>query len=374
MSRDVAMPQTAAMPSRTRAALILVCFVAAGCASAPAPSTPAATAAATPTRAPTTAPRPTPSTTPEPTPSLVAADLDGTLVGPELAHRLPLAVSIDDNRIARPQSGFNAASIVWQAPADGYEVRYLLLIQELDSTDIGPVRSARIYIAHWAAEVDAALGHYGGDRLTRRWMEANRGKLFIDVDGMGAGNAAYHRISTRKAPHNAYTSSTDLWRVAATLGGGGTIDPDVHVRPFRDDGPAADRPGSQTISIPYRTVKVGYGYDPVTNSYLRSLDGKAHIDPMDGQQVTARTIVILYMTFRTDNTIEAGHNRPVLGYLGNGTATILMEGVAVEGTWSKESETAPTLILGPDGNELPLVRGRIFIQVVPKGTKVAIGN
>ena len=48
------------------------------------------------------APRRRPST------ALVPADLDGVLVAPELAHRLPLAVMIDDSRAARPQSGFNA--------------------------------------------------------------------------------------------------------------------------------------------------------------------------------------------------------------------------------------------------------------------------
>jgi len=372
----VAVAHNAGMPSPRRAPGVLLCLLlAAGCSSAPSPTP--APSSPPPTLAPVVAterPSPSPSATPEPTlPDVVAADLDGLLVDPAVAHRLPLVVSIDDARVARPQSGFNAASIVYQAPADGYETRYLMVFQELDAPDIGPVRSARIYLAQWAAELNAALGHYGGDRLTLKWTKANRGTFFTDVDGIGAGNPAYHRISQRDAPHNAYTATADLWRVAAKLGGAATIDPEVHLRPFRDDGPPADRPATQTISIPYRTVKVGYAYDPATNAYLRSLDGKPHVDAMDEQRVTARTVVVLYMTFRTDNTIEPGHNRPVLGYIGTGTATIFMEGVAVEGTWSKASETAPTLILGKDGRELPLVRGRIFIQVVPIGTKVVVG-
>jgi len=304
----------------------------------------------------------------------VAADLDGLLVDASVAHRLPLAISIDDARVARPQSGFNAASIVWHAPADGYETRYLLVFQEADAHEVGPVRSARIYIAQWAAELQAALGHYGGDRLTLKWTKANRGTLFTDVDGIGAGNAAFHRISEREAPHNAYTTTADMWRQAAKLGGDDAIDPAVHVRPFRDDGPASLRPASQTISIPYRTVTVGYAYDPATNAYARTLGGEPHIDPMDDTPVTARTVVVLFMSFRTDSTIEPGHNRPVLGFVGSGPATIFMEGRRVEGTWSKADEAAPTLILGPDGTELPLVRGRIFIQVVPSGTKVAVGS
>ena len=362
------------MINRVHAARVLLCLVVAGCASAPATSPPSPEPVpVAATQAASTAPSASP--TPAPTlPDVLAADLNGVLVAPALAHRLPLAVSIDDSRAARPQSGFNAASIVYQAPADGFETRYLMVFQEADAADIGPVRSARIYIAQWSSELGGALAHYGGDKLSLAWIKANRGDLFTDVDGIGAGNPAYHRISSREAPHNAYTSTADLWAQALKMGGEATIDPSVHVRPFRDDSPAAGHPASQTIAIPYRTVKVGYAYDPATNTYTRSLDGKAHIDPLDGAQVTARTVVVAYMSFTTSNKIEPGHNRPVLGFVGSGPATIFMEGVAIQGTWSKASETAPTLILGPDGEELPLVRGRIFIQAVPTGTKVAVGG
>ena len=51
--------------------------------------------------------------------------LTGLPVDPKLGHRTPLAVMIDDARAARPQSGFNGASIVFQAPADGWETRYI---------------------------------------------------------------------------------------------------------------------------------------------------------------------------------------------------------------------------------------------------------
>jgi len=50
---------------------------------------------------------------------MVYADLDGMPASPDVAHRLPMAIMIDDNRVARPQSGFSSASIVYQAPVDG---------------------------------------------------------------------------------------------------------------------------------------------------------------------------------------------------------------------------------------------------------------
>lgn len=354
------------------AALILITVVA-GCSNTTVTPSPDALSTGQPTVFATDPPSPSPtaSATSE---SRVAADLDGMLSDPSVAHRLPVAVSIDDAAAARPQSGFNAASIVWHAPADGYEVRYVLMFQELDATDIGPVRSTRIYIAQWTAEVAGALAHYGGDRLTLTWLKSAEAKPITNVDGLGKGRPAFHRISSRKAPHNAYTNTADLRRTVDGLGGPATISSTVHLRPFRDDSLVAEHGTSQTITIPFRTVSVKYTYDPIANAYNRSLNGVAHIDPMDGRQVTARTVAVLEMPFHTDNKIEPGHNRPVLGFIGHGTARVFMEGRLITGTWSKAGPLDPTLILGPDGKELPLVRGRIFIEVVPSGTKVAIAT
>jgi hypothetical protein len=188
---------------------------------------------------------------------------------------------------------------------------------------------------------------------------------------MGKGRPAYHRTSTRTAPHNAYTSSEDLLPVAVSLGAAPTISAGLHLRPFRDDSPATARGTDQTIEIPYNTVTVRYSYDAETNAYKRSLNGKAHVDPMDDERVTARTVVVLFMSFRTDGSIEKGHARPVLGFVGSGKALVYSEGRMVEGTWSKASETSPTLVLGPDGAEVPFIRGRIFLQVVPLKTRIS---
>jgi Protein of unknown function (DUF3048) N-terminal domain/Protein of unknown function (DUF3048) C-terminal domain len=359
------------MPYRRRALLTLLVALVVGCDAAPTPAPIQATA--TPTSVPTilVTPSPQPSPTPLPTTSgLVPADLDGVLTTPELAHRLPLVVSIDDSRIARPQSGFNAASIVWQAPADGYESRYLFMYQEQDAPDIGPVRSARIYLAHWAAELDAAFAHYGGDRLTRAWMVEHRGDLFTDLDGIGAGNPAYHRIHSRNAPHNAYTTSKDLTRVAIRLGADPLISARVHLRPFRDDLAVELQGTEQKFSIPYNTVTVTYRWEPKSGAYQRYVNGKAQVDAADGERVKARTVVVLFMAFRTDSTIERGHSRPVLGFIGSGVAWIYSEGLLVKGRWSKPHANDPTIILGPSGEELPFVRGRIFMQVVPLKTPV----
>ena len=146
---------------------------------------PSTVALASPSELPTTLPSPsdTPAASETPGPDWVYSDLDGVLAPPDLAHRLPMAIMIDDNAVARPQSGISSASIVYQAAADGGEDRYEMIFQEGTATDIGPVRSARPYFVYWADEYKALFGHFGGDAHSlKQVIPANAGYIYNEDD------------------------------------------------------------------------------------------------------------------------------------------------------------------------------------------------
>lgn len=333
------------------------------------PASPSPTASPSlPSASPSAAPTPTPI----PSPTLVpgVADLTGMRVPDALAHRLPIAVLIDDNRIARPQSGFNGASIVYQAPADGGETRYMMVFQEGDSRDIGPVRSGRRYFIHWASEMRAAIAHYGGDTISRYDFRTGDGKVFTDIDALRTTAKPFHRISSRSKPHNAYTNTVALRKVIPGLNGPTLMPVGLGRRPFVDELPFDARGLNQTIKIPYRTGVIGYAYDQVRNVYRRSVDGRTQVDPADKKPVTTRNVVVLFMKVTTDTKIEPGHSRPVIADIGYGKALIFREGRLVVGRWRKGSATDLTRLFDASGKELPLVRGRTFFQIVPIGTKV----
>ena len=354
-------------------ATVAAALILSGCAPAKGTATPEPTATATATLTPTASPSPEPTASPTAAPTAPTAfsALDGMPADPSLVSRLPIAVMIDDNAVARPQSGFNAASIVYQAPADGGEDRYMLVFQERDATDIGPVRSGRPYFVYWASEYSAGFAHYGGDEKTRfKVIPAIDGKLMYNLDALAGSPGAFHRISTRTAPHNAYTSTADLYRVAASHAYPVTMVAGLVNRPFQDDAPAALRPKSGSISIPYGRGVTSYSYDNATNSYLRSVAGKAQLDAMDGQRVVARDVVVLFMALSIDPQSERGHARPVLAQIGTGTAWVFRDGHVIKGKWAKKDAGALTQLYDAAGKEIPLVRGRIFFQVVPTGTKV----
>jgi len=342
-----------------------------------------ATASATPSAMPSASASPSPSDSPTPSPSpsdtpntgatplpagWAYSDLDGVAAPADLAHRLPMAVSIGDNVAARPQSGFSSASIVYQSYEESSQDRYMMIFQEGTGTDIGGVRSGRHYFVRWAAEYKALYAHDGGDTKTLSVVIPALRSYFYDENASNGGSCPYHRITTRVAPHNEYTSSAALISCLAQRGYPTTYQGGPG-RVFVDDTPAAGRAASQSITVPYNTVTVSYQYDPSTDSYLRLLDGKNQIDPANNQQVYARNIVVMFQTVTFDY-VDFGIQRVNVGNVGTGQAIVFKEGKAITATWKKTSDAALTVLYDSSGVEVPLVRGEIFMQSVPPGTAV----
>ena len=69
--------------------------------------------------------------------------------------------------------------------------------------------------------------------------------------------------------------------------------------------------------------------------------------------------------FVSANVGEAGDDQ-----IGSGPALVFREGRVWKATWHKDSAAGITRLIGADGKEIPLVRGRTFFQVVPTGTNV----
>ena len=341
-------------------------------------------ASATPGATPTDSPSPSPTDSPVPTPTLFVpptptintgptplpagmayADLDGVVTSASLAHRLPIAIMVDDQKAARPQSGFSTASIVYMAPADGDIDRYMMVFQEGAGTDIGPIRSARPYYVLWADEYKAIYGHYGGDTKSLRTVIPANMRNIYNMDAIHTTGCPYHRITTRPAPHNAYTNVAIMIACAAKRHLPSTYQ-NMPTRPFKDPEAPELRPTAQSISITYPTITVGYQYSPSTDSYLRLLGGVPQVDPANKQKVFASSIVVLYQPFTSDLSGEGGKHayRPDVHNLGSGKAIVFQEGKQIAATWKKKANTSLTRLYDASGNEISLVRGEIFIQVI----------
>ena len=349
-----------------------------GFSSRPSPSAaPTASPLATDTPEPTDTPLPTDTPYAGPTQLPLGwtyADLDGVATSIQLAHRLPLALMVDNQVIARPQSGISSASIVYQAPADGAQDRYMMVFQEGTASAIGPIRSARPYYVYWADEYKALFGHFGGDRKTLLWtIPENAGNIYNEDALSWKGGCPYRRVSTKPAPHNAFTSTAALIGCAAARSYPALYQ-NRPTRPFTDDTVLDLRPAAQNITIKYQTGTIGYTYDRTLDAYLRSQDGKTEIDPANNSKVYARSIVVLYQTLQYVATGESATHmsRPDVRNVGSGKAIVFQEGKKIVATWKKKTNTSLTRFYDSAGKEISLVRGEIFIQSIPPTYPVTV--
>jgi hypothetical protein len=332
---------------------------------------PSATTEPTPTATPV--PTPTPTATPVPGPSMVPAPLTGRLVLPSVAARHAIAVMVDDHPDARPQSGFNDASVVWQAPAEGGIPRYMLIFQDRVAPSVGPVRSARQYYIAWASEWRSVYAHVGGSpQALRTLRDRGRGQYVYNADEFRWGGVYFHRTKDRFAPHNVYSAGKELRALAKRLGA-----KDILMKPawrFGPDAPLAARPQGGKITVVYSWNTVTYRYDRTSNTYRRSVSREAkQIDRGTGQQVAPKNVVVMVMSFGPLNDGSRKH-RLEASFVGKGVAWISSNGKTVKGTWSKAAFTKPTRFFGPDGKPVRLTIGQTFVQVMPRGSKITISD
>ncbi|HYL40831.1 MAG TPA: DUF3048 domain-containing protein [Candidatus Binatus sp.] len=341
-------------------------------------SSPAGTVS-TPTRSPTSGAaatlepplQPTPLVTPQPTPPQAVDPLTGRLVSPDDAGNPVVAVMIDDLAPARPQSGFNAAGIVWQAPAEGGIPRYMLLFHATVPAAVGPVRSSREYFVEWAAEWRAMYAHAGGSPQALQTLRTTGfGQWVWNADEFRWGSS-FWRVAFNTAPHNLFTDGEHLFALARRLGAAA---PSAPTWRFAGDAPLQQRPSGGSIQVVYPYESIVYRYDRETNTYARFIDGSKtpQADAADDQAVAPTNVVVLAMAFGPLNDGEASKRRLEAQDVGHGVAWISTNGVTVNGTWRKTSVTAPTLLFGPDGSPAILTAGQTFVQVMSLTDQVTV--
>jgi hypothetical protein len=352
-------PATAASASSSPVAVASP--VASATSSEPTPSIPVSTPSA-----------PVATPTPSSTPIRVPDPLTGRLVTPDVAKRHPIAVMVDDLGPARPQSGFSAASIVWQAPAEGGIPRYMMIFQESIPGDVGPVRSSRYYYIAWASELTALYAHAGGSPQALATLRAQgHGQLVWNADEFRWGGS-FRRSSTplnaagnlRVGPHNLYTTGKQLRALVSATGA--TDGPIKWPWTFARDAALGWRPVGGRIDVQYGDVNhIRYDYDRASNTYRRSVTGeKRQIDASTKKPVAPKNVIVMVVRFGALNDGHPDKHRLEADIIGSGPAWIATNGVTIKGTWRKTSTTSPTRFFDAKGRPVTLTIGQTFIQVM----------
>ncbi len=299
----------------------------------------------------------------------------------------PLGVMIENHQDARPQSGLSYADIVYEAVAEGGITRFLGVFYCQDASEIGPIRSARVYFLDELSEYGSypLYAHVGGanadgpadalgtlDKIG--WTGYNDLNQFSigfptfwrDYDRLG------HTVATE---HTMYSTTGKLWAVAKTRGitntvkGGNSWDSNFNTYLFQNDAAIADRPAAQSIHVEFWSGDPAYyddwTYDSKNNVYKRNNGGIAHIDKDTNQQLTTKNLVYLSMQQTHANDGYEDNVHLLYNNRGTGKAVIFMNGKRIAGTWKKDSRTSRTLVYDSIGNPIKFVQGKIWFSILP---------
>lgn len=306
--------------------------------------------------------------------------------------RRPLGVMIENHTEARPQSGLSSADVVFEAVAEGGITRFLAVFYCQDASIIGPVRSARIYFIRLLEGFgkNPLYAHVGGantpgpaDALgyigELEWSSYNDLNQFsVPFPNFWRD---YERLPNRATEHTVYSSTKKLWQYAKDKRkltqadeDGVAWNEDFSSWKFKEDEKQDKRGTVAKIDFGFwdnlaSDFNVIWNYDKATNTYKRDNGGAPHIDKNTGKPLAAKNVVVMFAKESPANDgYEGGHI--LYKVVGSGDALIFQDGKAIEGTWSKEDEESQLKFFDDSEEEVSMVRGQVFIEVLPVGNKV----
>ncbi|MGP2441965.1 DUF3048 domain-containing protein [Streptomyces sp. JW3] len=289
---------------------------------------------------------------PAPVPSRATAAATETAA----ATASPLAVKIDNAPAARPQTGLEAADVVYVEPVEGGLSRLLALYATRLPETVGPVRSAR------ASDLEL-LRQF--DRPTLAFSGAQR-KLLPDIDRAplraeqpdGAADA-FVRDSARPAPHNLYLRPG---RLLSSAPGATALTTGFQY----GAGPAGGRT-EPAHTVRYPAARFTFTWSAERAGWLLSMDGTPAVTP-GGKRLAPATVVVQYVKVRSSKLHDSrGNHSPYVETVGAGRAQVLRDGRAHAATWRRGAATDGTAFTAADGSPLRFAAGQVWVVFAQAG-------
>ncbi len=296
-----------------------------------------------------------------------APGISGILVDPEVATRRPLAVVVENHPDSRPQDGLSSADVVYEFLAEGGITRFLALYQSSDPEIVGPVRSARSYIAELGDSWGAVFAHVGGSDQVIAALKAGEYQNLLDLNEY-SHEQQFARVSFRGPPHNVYTSGE---RLRAWAGEASSTPWQARAPWVFSGAPAASDSPASVIAVNFSRpgYDVQFEYDAVANTYRRLLGGRRHVERAEGAAVAPSTVVVQLVDVTPVPDDPLLH--VTVGLAGSGKAYVFRGGRVTAARWIGE-RGAPARYVDADGRDVPLAPGQVWVALVPDGKPGAL--
>ncbi|MFF6809963.1 DUF3048 domain-containing protein [Streptomyces sp. NPDC012403] len=261
-----------------------------------------------------------------------------------------LAVKIDNAPAARPQTGVDAADVVYAEQVEGGTSRLIAVYATELPESVGPVRSARESDLELLRQFDRpVLAHSGAQSKLMPLIE----RAPLEAVTPGSEPEAYTRDPGRSAPHNLYLRPERLMddppgEAALTTG-------------FRFGRPPADGEPRNELTVRYPASRTTFTWSDARDRWLVSMDGTPALTA-EGERLAPATVVVQYVTVRPSGFRDfLGNNTPYTETVGSGEATVLRDGRGYEANWSRPAAEDGTSFTTEAGERMNFAHGQVWV-------------
>ncbi|MEB2301953.1 DUF3048 domain-containing protein [Lysinibacillus xylanilyticus] len=286
------------------------------------------------------------------------APLTGEAVKEEITQR-PIMVTINNHQKARPQSGIEAADIIYEMLAEGDVTRLLAVYQSELPETVGPVRSARSYFIDLAKGFDAFYVAHGYSPEAKSMLSNN---VVDNINGMEYDGTLFKRSKDRVAPHNSYITSENIVNGAKKVGASMSYREKVNQAFYEPDERGKIGIETSRVDINYGNSEYfhnSYLYDHQSNRYGRQSAGVDTKDMLTGDTLSIANVLFFEMKHRTiDN-----EGRQEIDLTSGGNAYVFQNGYMREVKWAN-IDGIP-MAVEESGELVKLVPGKSWVHFVP---------
>lgn len=309
-----------------------------------------------------------------------SADIPTTTLPPEPAFltglpqpdrkkqdRPSLVVKIDNAPEARPQAGLDAADVVFEEVVEGGIVRFLAVFHSKDADAVGPVRSVRPVDPEIVTPLGGLFAYSGG---TKPFVAAIK-KAPVTLVGFDELTKAYTKRKGRPAPHNLFTSTTELYKGAED-----SAKPPPPLFTFLPtDQPFGVAGGSPLTHFSVQMggpTKAGWDWDAGVGVWRRLTNGSPHtVD--GGEQLGFANVIVQFVKYRNTSARDpSGAPVPTAEVIGSGEAWVLSGGRLVKAKWEKKNAAAITAYTDGAGQAIRLRPGTTWVSLAPVGAQTTV--
>lgn len=296
----------------------------------------------------------------------VVSELTGEFIDEKLANQRPIAVMIDNEKVALPHYGVTKADIVYEMVNSEHNdrvTRLMALVKDWENIEqLGNVRSARVTNCFLVMGWNAILCHDGGpiyinpyvslpycNHLNGGFDRVPNGKSrefteYITTEDDIAKRLKANKIS-REYQTEYYEGPRFQWLENVDLG--------------------EDAKDATYIAPPFPHNSSELTYNEEDQLYYYSEYGEPHLDPgNDNAQLSFKNVVIQ----KADMYIHEGDNNGYMYYdiiEKRNDGYYIVNGKVIPIEWVKVTATSPTKYYDMEGNEIALNVGKTYIALVP---------